>query len=380
LIKEVKKSSKGSYRGGTKKEPFEYSGSDDSLNRWIDALELFFYINTTPTRLQYSVAKQYLKGNALLVIELYERQQKAKTGANFHRMTWGGLKKKLRKEFHNEMAVYTLDSVYQRRSQGDKESAKDYIDCIMDLGSRLNKDSNDIKSRIIAGFRTDIHDRIRLHTPKSLQHLRNMADIIEDSVNHERKSYRKSQLSKVDVPSDMDSVCTVAKMINEPYVKQLETLAKTVEKLQVTNRAPADYSRNRSQSPHPRKCFECGSEEHLVRECPKFQARSAKDPESEIKSSRSKRRFYSKKKKDSNSSSEKSESDGKPQPQSWAPGQWSQPPPSYPGWNAPPWYNQWGPPSGPPPQPAPPAPAPTPVVSAPPITNPPATRQTSGNV
>jgi hypothetical protein len=379
LLKEVKRSGKSSYRGGTKKEPFEYSGSDDSLNRWIDAIELFFFINSTPSKLHYSVAKQYLKGNALLVIELYDRQQKAKHGRHYERMSWADLKKKLHKEFNNEMAVFTLDSMYQRRTQGDKESARDYIDCIMDMGSRLGKESNDIKSRIIAGFRADIHDRVRLHAPKSLQHLRNIAEIIESGVQNERKAHRRSQISKVDIPTDIDSICTVTKMVNEPFVKQLEALTKTVESLQVAKAHSSTGLRSRSPSPHSKTCYECASSDHLVRDCPKFKARSDPKAGQESKSENYKKRFFRPKNKKSNSSSDKSETDTKAQPQSWAPGPpvWP-PPPAYQSWGQP-WYNPgWPPQSMPPPQQTPPVASP--ATDNHPITNPPASRQNQGNV
>lgn len=391
ILKEVRRSYRNSPRGGTKKEPFEFGGSEDSLPRWIEALELFFYINNTPSKLQYSVAKQYLKGNALLMIELFERQQKAKLGRQYHRMSWKDLKRRLYKEFNSEMAVHSLDSVYQRRTQGDKESAKDYIDTMMDMGSRLGKEHDDIKSRIMAGFRVDIHDRIRLHTPKSLQHLRHIAEIVESGLNNEKRSHRKSQINKIDVPTDIDSICTVTKIVNEPYVKQLETLTAAVKQLQTTHSPPTNIARNRSQSPMVRKCFECGSEEHLVRDCPQFRARMQKDPKTNTGTGGGRKRFNPKKKGRPNTSgSDKSESDGRNQPQSWnaGPNMWNGPP-AYQSWSAP-WYsNTWGTPSMPPPNMPPPnmppphhppPPQPTPTSSEQKIQSPPATRQHQGNV
>jgi hypothetical protein len=271
-----------------KKEPFEYTGTNESLKRWITAVETHFQAKNIPPSAHYAVAKAYLKDKALYVVELAEHDGTLVPNAHHAHHLWRDLRNFLESQFASSLANFSLQMTFSRRTQLPNESVDQYVNSMLELAARLELSQDTVMGRIMAGFRDDIFSALTLKQPDSLTQLVQYAKLAEGIV---KKKGSNALMKALRLGDDMEEVSNddlsdLLETAQRPYIQKLNAVSKELGTL---TKSFADHKSKLDQqkaappasdgSQHPQKyntyrggsrngCWVCGSKFHIRRYCP----------------------------------------------------------------------------------------------------------------
>ena len=247
MIPQIRKVPK--FSGSTKPDAFI------SVEDWIDEVEYVMNSRYMSRAEQVDFIYSNLTGNAKEEIK-YRRYVERQSPETILRI--------LRETFGERDGITILQRNFYERKQHERETLREYSYALMDLMKKvLKKDSGVVANPELTLCEQFAQNVLDSSLRKELKRL------VRQNPHYEFFEFRDEAIAYWE-DEERHSYGACARKIVEAEVEQhIESLTKLLERQSVTPRQPNyGFGPKRDGYDRKRTCFNCGSENHLIRNCP----------------------------------------------------------------------------------------------------------------